>query len=51
MTAMLLKLDALIRAVDGARNHFAQLEEMSDEDLARLEVEFQRLRRVATQRR
>ena len=48
VTAIQLKLDELIRAVDGARTHLVQLEEMSDEDLARLQVEFQRLQRVAS---
>jgi len=51
VTAIQLKLDELIRAVDGARNHLVQLEEMSDEDLARLQVEFQRLQRGAEQQR
>jgi low affinity Fe/Cu permease len=51
VTAIQLKLDELIRAVEGARTHLVQLEEMSDEDLARLQVEFQRLQRVATGRR
>ena len=48
MSATLLKLDELIRAVDGAGNRLVQLEEMSGEDLARLPVEFQRLQCVAT---
>ena len=48
VTAIQPKLDELIRAVDGARTHLVQLEEMSDEDLARLQVEFQRLQRVAS---
>lgn len=43
VTAIQLKLDELIRAVDGARTHLVQLEGMSDEDLARLQDEFQRL--------
>ena len=49
VTAIQLKFDALIRAVDGARNHLVQLEQMSDEDPARLQVESQRLKCVATQ--
>jgi len=49
VTAIHLKLDELIRAVEGARNHLVQLEDMSDEDLARLQVEFTRLQRVAKQ--
>ena len=48
VTAIQLKLDELIRAVDGARTHLVQLEEMSDEDLARLQVEFQRLQHIAS---
>ena len=43
VTAIQLKLDELIRAVDGARTHLVQLEGMSDADLARLQDEFQRL--------
>src|SRR5437879_9551730 len=45
--AMHLKLDELIRAVKGARNQLVDLEEMSDEELAKLEKEFQRVRRRA----
>ena len=43
VVAIQLKLDELIRAVEGARTHLVQLEDMSDEDLARLQLEFQRL--------
>jgi low affinity Fe/Cu permease len=42
--AMLLKLDELIRANSGARNQLLNLESVSEEDLNRLEAEFQRLR-------
>jgi len=45
--AIQLKLDELIRAVDGARTHLVQLEALSDEDLSRLQDEFQQLRGVA----
>lgn len=45
--AIQLKLDELIRAVDGARTHLVQLEGLSDEDLARLQDEFRRLQEVA----
>src|ERR1041385_7293469 len=38
--AMHLKLDELIRAVEGARNTLVELEEMSDEELARLQEAF-----------
>jgi low affinity Fe/Cu permease len=43
--AIHLKLDELIRALEGARNKLVDLEELSDEDLKRLEKEFQRLHR------
>jgi low affinity Fe/Cu permease len=42
--AIHLKLDELIRAHGPARNRLLDLEEMTDEDLARLEEEFRRLR-------
>ena len=41
--AIHLKLDELIRALKGARNSFVNLESLSDEDLARLQAEFERL--------
>jgi len=41
--AMQLKLDELIRAVHGARNRLVELEDLSDEDLARLKAEFRNL--------
>ena len=40
-----LKLDELIRAVEGARNHLVDLEELSDNDLKKLEEQFRRLRK------
>jgi low affinity Fe/Cu permease len=39
-----LKLDELIRAVAGARNSLVDMEHMSDEELARLQAEFETLR-------
>jgi low affinity Fe/Cu permease len=41
--AMALKLDELIRAVEGARNRLVRLEDMSDDELAHLQQEFERL--------
>lgn len=38
-----LKMDELIRAVQGARNEFMTLEQMADEDLAHIESEFNAL--------
>ena len=38
-----LKLDELIRAVGGARNSLVDMEHMSDEELARLQSEFEML--------
>ena len=43
--AMHLKLDELIRAVKGARNQLVDLEELSDNDLKKLEEQFRRLRK------
>lgn len=45
--AMHLKLDELIRAVRGARNQLVDLENLSDEDLKKLEEQFRRLRKQA----
>lgn len=45
--AVHLKLDEIIRAIKGARNEMVDLEELSDEDLKKLEEQFQRLRRKA----
>jgi low affinity Fe/Cu permease len=45
--AMQLKLDELIRAVKGARNQLVDLEDLSDEELKKLEKQFQRMRRRA----
>jgi low affinity Fe/Cu permease len=41
--AIHLKLDELIRALKGARNQLVDLEELSDEELERLQREFRRL--------
>jgi low affinity Fe/Cu permease len=43
--AMQLKLDELIRALKGARNQLVDLEELSDDDLKKLEEQFRRLRK------
>ena len=42
--AMHLKLDELLRSVEGARTGMVDLENLSDEDLRKLQSEFQRLR-------
>ena len=42
--AMQLKLDELIKAVKGARTQLVDLEEMSDEELEKLQQEFKSLR-------
>jgi low affinity Fe/Cu permease len=42
--AMHLKLDELIRAVQGARNRLVDLEKLSDDELKKLEEQFTRLR-------
>src|SRR5438477_11407508 len=48
--AMHLKLDELIRAIQGARNRLVDLEKLSDEELKQLEEQFTRLRDKAAQR-
>ena len=45
--AMHLKLDELIRAIQGARNQLVDLENLSDDDLKSLEEQFRRLRKQA----
>src|ERR1043166_87006 len=45
--AVHLKLDELIRAVKGARNQLVDLENLSDNDLKKLEEQFRRLRKQA----
>jgi low affinity Fe/Cu permease len=42
--AMHLKLDELLRSIEGARTSMVDLEDLSDEDLRKLQDEFQRLR-------
>ena len=39
-----LKLDELIRAVEGARTGMVRLEDLSDADIARLQAEFEQIR-------
>ena len=46
--AMHLKLDELLRGVEGARTGLVDLEDLSDEELARLQQQFQRLRGLHT---
>ena len=41
-----LKLDELIRSIEAARNRMVHLEEMTDEELSRLEAEFHRLHKA-----
>ena len=43
--AMHLKLDELIRALKGARNQLVDLEDLSDDDLKKLEEQFQQTRK------
>ena len=45
--AIHLKLDELIRGLQGARNHLVDLEHMTDAELDELQGEFQRLRQRA----
>jgi low affinity Fe/Cu permease len=45
--AVHLKLDEIIRALEGARNQLVDLEDLSDEELKKLEEQFQRLRKMA----
>ena len=45
--AVHLKLDEMIRAIKGARNQLVDLEDLSDEELKKLEEQFQRLRKKA----
>jgi low affinity Fe/Cu permease len=48
--AVHLKLDELIRAVQGARNQLVDLEKLSDDELKKLEEQFTRVRDKARQR-
>ncbi len=45
--AMHLKLDELIRAIKNARNELVDLEELSDEELQKLEEQFRNMRKRA----
>jgi low affinity Fe/Cu permease len=45
--AVQLKLDELIRTIEGAHNAFLDLEELSEEDLARLRAHFEALARAS----
>jgi low affinity Fe/Cu permease len=45
--AMHLKLDELVRAIKGARNELVNLEDLSDEELKKLEKQFQQMRKRA----
>ncbi len=46
--AVHLKLDELIRALGGARNHLVDLEKLSDDELKSIEGEFEKVRATAT---
>jgi low affinity Fe/Cu permease len=48
--AIHLKLDELIRAIQGARNRLVNLEELSDEELNDLQRQFERFRSMAEHR-
>lgn len=48
--AMQLKLDELIRSVEGARNRFVSLENLTDEELGKLHEQFQKLQEQVAQR-
>jgi low affinity Fe/Cu permease len=45
--AMHLKLDELISSIEGARNRFVDLEDLTDEELGKLHLQFQRLQQRA----
>ena len=45
--AVHLKLDEIIRALQGARNELVDLEKLSDEDLKKIEAQFERVRQKA----
>jgi low affinity Fe/Cu permease len=48
--AMQLKLDEVVRAVQGARNELVNLQELPDEDLTKLEGQFKRVREKAEEK-
>src|SRR6266850_877976 len=45
--AVHLKLDEIIRALQGARNHLVDLEKLSDDEMKKLEQEFERVHQKA----
>jgi low affinity Fe/Cu permease len=47
--AMHLKLDELISSIEGARNRFVDLEDLTDEELSKLHLQFQKLKQRATE--
>lgn len=49
--ALHLKLDELLRGVSGARTSFVSLENLSDEELERLQKEFERIKRRIEKRK
>ena len=49
--AIHLKLDELIRAVQGARTRLVDLEEMSDDELEKMQLEFKRIHDALEKRR
>jgi low affinity Fe/Cu permease len=49
--ALHLKLDELLRAVKGARMEMADLKDLSDDELQKLELAFSRLARIAAHSR
>jgi low affinity Fe/Cu permease len=49
--ALQLKLDELLRATEGARSSLMNLERLSDDDLARLQKEFDRISQSRADRR
>ncbi len=48
--AVHLKLDELIRAIKDARNELVDLEDLSDEELKKLEEQFRRMRATSRER-
>ncbi len=48
--AIHLKLDELIRGVEGARTHLVDLENLTDDELDKLQKEFRRLRKAKLRR-
>jgi low affinity Fe/Cu permease len=47
--AMHLKLDELISSVEGARNRLVDLEDLSDDELEKLQQQFQKLQKQASE--